>query len=210
MELLAGKKALITGSGRGIGREIALHFARAGADVVLTARNESRLRAVAEEIKTLSRKVLTLPADICQEQQVANLARTVSAEWGALDILVNNAAAFARGNVVDLASSDWDKVINTNLRGAFLVTHYFLKDMIQQQSGTIVMVSSTSGKRADAGGAAYSASKFGLMGLAQSLLYEVRQHNIRVVVVSPSLVDTRVMAYDQIASEGKPNFDSSF
>lgn len=199
---LAGKKALITGGGRGIGREIALHFAEAGMDLVLTSRTKSQLDAVANEVKALGRQVLVVPADVSQEQDVGNLAHLVSQEWGNIDVLVNNAATFARGRVVDLPLKDWDRVINTNLRGVFLVTRAFVPGMIKQKSGTIVMISSTSGKRADPGGSAYCTSKFGLMGFAQSLLYEVRKYNIRVIVVSPSLVDTRVVDYDKVPKEG--------
>ncbi|NIR49974.1 SDR family NAD(P)-dependent oxidoreductase [candidate division KSB1 bacterium] len=202
MSDLKGRKALITGGGRGIGREIALHFARAGLSVVLTARTERQLNDVAKEIEQLGGEVLVIPADVSQESEVERLAETVSKEWGAIDVLVNNAAHFARGKVVDLAVGDWDNVINTNLRGVFLVSRAFLPGMIKQTSGTIVMISSTSGKRADPGGAAYSTSKFGLMGFAQSLLYEVRKHNIRVIVVSPSWVDTRVTDYDSVPREG--------
>ncbi len=199
---LTGKKALITGGGRGIGREIALHFARAGLDLVLTARTKSQLEAVAKEVEEIGRQVLIVPADISQEEEAKSLEKIVSKEMGAIDILVNNAAAFARGHVVDLPVNDWDRVINTNLRGVFLVTKAFLPGMIKQESGTIVMISSTSGKRADPGGAAYAASKFGLMGLSQSLLYEVRKYNIRVMVVSPSLVNTRVVDYEAVPKEG--------
>ncbi|MFQ5824816.1 MAG: SDR family NAD(P)-dependent oxidoreductase [bacterium] len=119
---LSGKIALITGGGRGIGREIALHFARAGMDLVLTSRTKSQLGAVAKEVEQLGRQALMVPADVSQEQDVENLAQVVSKKWGNIDILVNNAAAFARGRVVNLLVNDWDKVINTNLRGVFLVT----------------------------------------------------------------------------------------
>ncbi|MFQ5863761.1 MAG: SDR family oxidoreductase [bacterium] len=199
---LTGKRALITGGGRGIGREIALQFAKAGIDLVLTSRTKSQLDAVAKEVEALGRQVLIVPADISQEREVDNLAQVVSKEWDTIDILVNNAAAFARGRVVNLSVTDWDKVMNTNLRGVFLVTKAFLPGLIKQESGTIVMISSTSGKRADPGGSAYSTSKFGLMGFAQSLLYEVRKYDIRVIVVSPSLVDTRVVDYEKVPKGG--------
>lgn len=198
-----GKKALITGGGRGIGREMALHFARAGMDVALTARTKSQLESVAQEVEQIGRQALSFPADISQEKEVKKLAEFVLEEWGHIDVLVNNAAIFTRGNVVDLSVSEWDKVLHTNLRGVFLVTKAFLPGMIRKEAGSVVMISSTSGKRADAGGSAYSASKFGLMGFAQSLLYEVRRHNIRVIVVSPSMVDTRVVDYDSVAKEGR-------
>lgn len=199
---LTGKKAVITGGGRGIGREIALHFARAGVDVALAARHEDQVQSVAKEAQQHGVQALTFPTDIRDETQVQALANAVKKEWGAADILVNNAASFRRGKVVDLAVEDWDKVIDTNLRAVFLVTKAFLPGMIKQNSGAIVMISSTSGKRADAGGAAYSTSKFGLMGFAQSLLYEVRKHNVRVIVVSPSMVDTQVVDYDSVPAEG--------
>ncbi|MFQ5752677.1 MAG: SDR family NAD(P)-dependent oxidoreductase [bacterium] len=201
MRDLKGKKALITGAGRGIGRELALHFAQAGLDLVLTARTKSQLEAVAKEIRQLNGQVLVVPADISVEKEVANLAQVVGQNWGSIDILVNNAAAFTHGRVVELPVNDWDKVIHTNLRGVFLVTKSFLPGMMKQQSGTIVMISSTSGKRADASSSAYATSKFGLMGFAQ-LLYEVRQYNIRVIVVSPSMVDTRVIDYASVPKGG--------
>ncbi|RMD88301.1 MAG: SDR family NAD(P)-dependent oxidoreductase [Calditrichaeota bacterium] len=203
MQHLKDKKALITGGGRGIGREIALHFARAGLDVVLVARTESQLSSVASEVEALGRKALVVPADISDEKQVEHLAHEVKKHWGHVEILVNNAATFTHGEVVNMSVDEWDKVINTNLRGTFLVTRAFLPGMIKQKSGTIVMISSTSGKRADPGGSAYAASKFGLMGFAQSLLYEVRKHNIRVIVVCPSAVDTRVMNYEKAPFAGK-------
>ena len=199
---LSGKKALVTGGGRGIGREIALHLARAGADVALVARTESQLRKVAEEVEALGRQALVLPADISQDEHVDALAQEVHGRWGAVDLLVNNAAVFARGRVWELPVTDWDRVLNTNLRGVFLVTRAFLPEMLKRKSGTIVMISSTSGKRADPGGAAYSTSKFGLMGFAQSLLYDVRKHNVRVIVVSPSWVDTSVVDPESVAKEG--------
>lgn len=199
---LTGKKALITGAGRGIGREIALHFASAGCDLVLTARTKRELKVVAKEAEAHGPRALVVPADVSKEQDVKNLSHLVSKAWGTIDILVNNAAAFARGHVLELPLKDWDKVLNTNLRGVFLATKAFLPAMIKQKSGTIVMISSTSGKRADPGGAAYCTSKFGLMGFAQSLLYEVRKYNIRVIVVSPSMVDTRVVDYDKTLKEG--------
>jgi 3-oxoacyl-[acyl-carrier protein] reductase len=193
-QTLAGQTALVTGAGSGIGREIALALARSGAAVAIAGRRAERLRAVAGEIDALGASSLSLPADVRDRSAVQQLVATVEREWQHLDILIHNAAAFARGAVVDLDPQAWDDVLATNLTGPFLLTRAALPGMIQRRRGSIVFVSSTSGKRGDAGMSAYSASKFGLMGLAHSLLYEVRPHDIRVIVVSPSAIDTGIAA----------------
>ncbi len=200
---LQGQVALVTGASRGIGRQIALTLAGSGADVVLAARTAVLLEEVAQEVRRLGRRALVVPADVSDAGDVDRLAQTSLREFGKVDIVVNNAAAFGGGPVQELPVSTWDEVMNVNLRGVFLVTRAFLPQMIQRRQGSIVMISSTSGKRADPSGAAYSASKFGLMGLAQSLLYDVRKYNIRVIVISPSAVDTRQLDPDRVPLSGK-------
>lgn len=199
---LTGKVALITGAGRGIGRCIALTLARAGADLAITSRTASQLEGVASEVKTLGREVLAISADISKEGEVSRFVEKTLGRFGKIDILVNNAATFGGASVVDMRTEDWDRIIGTNLRGTFLMTRAVLPSMIGRGEGTIVMVSSTSSKRADPGASAYAASKFGMMGFAMSLLYEVRRHNIRVVVVSPSAVDTRPLPLERIPAGG--------
>jgi 3-oxoacyl-[acyl-carrier protein] reductase len=201
--VLQDQKAVVTGAGRGIGRQIALHLARAGADVVLAARTRPELDQVAAEIRQLGRRALVVPTDVSVDEEVENLAQAALKEFGKIDIVINNAAAFGRGPVQELPVEVWDRVLSVNLRGVFLVTRAFLPQMIQRQEGAIVMISSTSGKRADPGGAAYCTSKFGLMGFAQSLLYDVRRYNIRVIVVSPSAVDTRPVDPKSVPTSGK-------
>ncbi len=198
---LQEKKAVVTGGGRGIGRTIALTLAREGADVAVCARTMADVEKVADEMRQMGRDSLGIRADISRDEDVEALRDRVLEAFGHVDILVNNAAAFAWGHVVDMRVEDWDRVLNTNLRGTFLVTRAFLPAMIERKEGSIVNISSTSGKRGDPGGSAYSASKFGIMGFSHSLLYEAREHNIRVVVVSPSKVDTSV---------GEPNDDGRF
>ncbi len=190
---LSGKRALVTGAGRGIGRLIALRFAEAGADVAVTARTEKEIEAVAREIGDRDRKSFAFAGDISNQDDVSRVANGAIEALGGIDILVNNAAAIARGGVLDVTVEEWDRVMATNLRGVFLMTRSILPAMMEKGEGTIVMVSSTAGKRGDPGWSAYSASKFGLMGLAHSLLYEVRRKGVRVIVVSPSAVDTRPM-----------------
>lgn len=203
MAELDGQTAVITGAGRGIGRQIALRLAQAGADVVLAARTQAELDNVAEEVRRLGCRALVVPTDVSREEDVSRLATAAGEEFGAIDVVVNNAATFGGGPVQELPVAVWDRVLNVNLRGVFLVTRVFLPEMIRRQQGAVVMLSSTSGKRADPRGAAYSASKFGLMGFAQSLLYDVRQYNIRVIVITPSAVDTRPAAPGEVPRSGK-------
>lgn len=188
---LAGKRALVTGAGRGIGRVIALALARAGASVALAARTDAELLAVAGEVEAAGGGALTHPTDVAAEASVHALAKRLADEWGYLDVVVNNAAAFARGVAAEMSLAAWERVIATNLTGPFLVTRATLPLLRKARGGTIVFVSSTAGKRGYAEGSAYAASKHGLMGFAHALLYEVRGDDIRVAVVSPSAVDTR-------------------
>ena len=199
---LEGKVALITGAGRGIGRSIALTLARAGADLAITSRTASQLEGVATEIKSLGKEVVASSTDISKEDEVGGFVKKTLDRFEKIDILVNNAGTFRGAHVVDMPTEDWDRIINTNLRGTFFMTRAVLPSMIERSDGTIVMVSSTSSKRADPGGSAYAASKFGMMGFAMSLLYEVREHNVRVVVVSPSAVDTRPLPTEEIPAGG--------
>jgi 3-oxoacyl-[acyl-carrier protein] reductase len=164
--------------------------------VAVSGRRREPLHGVVRELGEIQAPGRALQADLRDPASVRELVQAAEGDLGPLDILVNNAATFARGDVVELDPERWNDVIATNLTGAFLMTRAVLPGMIRRRSGSIVFVSSTSGKRGDPGMAAYSASKFGLMGLAHSLLYEVRRHDIRVIVVSPSAIDTRPGAPD--------------
>ncbi len=203
MGLLQDRIALVTGAGRGIGRVIALTFAHEGADVAIASRTASELKSVAKEIEALGRRALTVTVDVSSEKAVHTLVMRTLTAFGHIDILVNNAADFVHVPVIEMPVKDFDRVIHTNLRGPFLLSRAVLPSMIERKQGTIVMISSTSGKRANPESSAYSASKFGLMGFSEALLREVRQHNIRVIVVSPSAVDTRVLEDSKIAEGGK-------
>jgi len=189
-QTLAGQTALVTGAGSGIGRAIALALADAGAAVALAGRRPAPLRTVADTIAARGGRTLVLPADVRQRAAGPALVAAIEGEWEHLDIVVHNAAAFAPGAVVDVDPQAWDDVLATNLTGPFLLSRAALPGMIRRRCGSLVFIASTSGKRGDAGMAAYCASKFGLMGLAHSLLYEVRPHDVRVIVVSPSAIDT--------------------
>lgn len=183
---LSGKVALVTGGSRGIGKHIAEALQLAGGTVLITGRDSARLEEAAADIGDDCR---TYVCDQRDAQAIKKLAADVAADFGPLDILVNNAGVVEFGTSVSDTSPDtWNEVIETNLTGVFLTTQAFLSGMITREHGDIFMIGSTRGKVGDAGWAAYCASKFGLQGFSQSLLQEVRGHNIRVFVLNPGTV----------------------
>ncbi len=185
---LTGRIAVVTGGSRGIGTHIARALVAAGATVAITGRRTETLAAVAQSLGDRCRPYV---CDQRDPEAIRNLARAVGTELGAADILVNNAAAVKLGtHVVDLPLEVWTKMIETNLTGVFLTTQAFLPGMIAKGRADIFMISSMSGKKGDPGAAAYATTKFGLQGFSQALMYEVRKHNIRVMVLNPSSVDT--------------------
>lgn len=184
---LKNKSAVVTGGSRGIGLHIAEALHDAGASVAITGRNASTLQSAVEKI---GERCTPYVCDQRDPDNIRDMAAAVMAHSGAPDILVNNAGCMRFGTVLDLPIDTWNAVIETNLTGVFLTTQAFLAGMVEKGRGDIFMISSMSGKKGDPGGAAYSASKFGLQGFAQALLYEVRKDNIRVMVLNPSSVDT--------------------
>lgn len=185
--LLKNRNAVVTGGSRGIGLHIAEALHDAGASVSITGRNASTLQSAVEKI---GERCTPYVCDQRDPDNIRDMAAAVMAHSGAPDILVNNAGCMRFGTVLDLPIDTWNAVIETNLTGVFLTTQAFLAGMVEKGRGDIFMISSMSGKKGDPGGAAYSASKFGLQGFAQALLYEVRKDNIRVMVLNPSSVDT--------------------
>jgi len=184
---MKGKVAVVTGASRGLGFFVAREFAGAGARVVLTGRNAAALERAAARIEGA---VFPEVCDHAVEASIDSFARRVIEARGAPDILVNNAGALPRpAPVAELPAAEWRRVIDTNLTGVFLTTRAFLPGMIARGSGEIVMIASTSGLRADAGSAAYNASKFGLRGFSGALTREVRRQGIRVSVLCPSRID---------------------
>ncbi|MCG3199432.1 MAG: SDR family NAD(P)-dependent oxidoreductase [Candidatus Omnitrophica bacterium] len=186
-EMLMDKLALVTGGSRGIGRHIAAALHSAGCKVVITGRHPQTLEAAAKEIGT---NCVPIPCDQRDAGRIDAMAQSVLTSHGPPDILVNNAGLYRGSPVADMTLEAWNEVIETNLTGVFLTTRAFLPGMIARGRGDIFMISSMSGKKGDPGTSAYNASKFGLQGFSQALLYEVRRHNIRVMVLNPSSVDT--------------------
>jgi 3-oxoacyl-[acyl-carrier protein] reductase len=188
---LSGKIALVTGAGRGIGREIALTLAAAGAAIAVNDYSgEDVCQAVVAEIAALGVEAACFMGDVGDEQSVAAMVDRVEAELGPLGIVVNN-AGITRDNVVMLMTPDeFDSVVRTHLRGTFLVSKAAARKMLRRREGAIVNVSSVVGRRGNAGQANYAAAKAGIIGLTKSLAKELGPRTIRVNAVAPGYVDT--------------------
>jgi 3-oxoacyl-[acyl-carrier protein] reductase len=183
--------ALVTGAGRGIGREIALALAAAGADVAINDfSGEDACAAVVGEVEALGRKALCVMGDVGDEEAVDAMVERVEQELGPLQIVVNN-AGITRDNVVVMMTPDhWDAVIRTHLRGTFLVSKAASRRMMRRRQGAIVNISSVVGRRGNAGQANYAAAKAGIIGLTKSLAKELGARSIRVNAIAPGYIDT--------------------
>ena len=187
---LKSKVAIVTGASKGIGRAIALSLAKAGMSVALAARARKGLEAVAKEIERAGGTCMTIPTDVSVESQVAHLIAETTTKFGRVDVLVNNAGYGVFANIIDADVKDFDGMMQVNLRGVFLCSKAVLPYMFKQHAGDIINISSLAGKNSFVGGAMYSASKWGLIGFARSLMLEVREHNVRVVTICPGSVNT--------------------
>jgi len=191
---LAEKVAIVTGGGRGIGRATALLFAREGADVVVVARTPSEVEAVAEEVRALSRRALAVPTDLSKEAQIDAMVRRALAEFGRVDVLVNNAGTNANDTVVGMATETWRYVLGVNLDAAFFACRAVLPAMIKQRSGVVVNVTSRAAKVGRIKRSAYCAAKAGLGAFGMALAKEVEEYGIRVNTLLPGPVDTKMYA----------------
>lgn len=189
-ESLRESVAIVTGASKGIGKSIALSLAASGSKIVLASRNQEELDALAKEIRARGGTSLGVPTDVSDEVQVLRLVKMTMAEFGRIDVLVNNAGYAVISKIVDADVKDYDGMMNVNLRGPFLCSKAVLPSMIQQKRGAIINIASLAGKNAFAGGAIYSATKWGLLGFSRSLMLEVREYNIRIVTICPGSVNT--------------------
>ena len=191
---LDGKRAIVTGmskSGGGIGRAIALALASAGADVAVTGHSSlDAAQAVACEIEAQGRAALAAQCDVTDAASVENIVGRVLTTWGSLDIVVNNAGTTRDGLLLRMSEDDWDTVLDSNLKGAFLMTRAALKPMIKQRRGKIVNITSVMGLMANPGQANYSASKAGLIGFTRTTAKEVASRSIQVNAVAPGFIET--------------------
>ena len=189
--LFNGDVALITGAGRGIGRAIALCFAREGARTLLTGRDMARLERVALEIRAAGRDAAAFSLDVTQDDEPAHVVNEVIATWGQIDLLVNNAGVITYDTPVWATTVEqWDEVMNTNLRGMHLVCRAVIPHMMQRERGVIINIGSSSGRRPDSEYGAYATSKWGVVGYTVSLAHSLRPHGIRVNGINPDWVDT--------------------
>jgi 3-oxoacyl-[acyl-carrier protein] reductase len=188
------KTAIITGSGRGIGRETAILLAKYGVNVVVCSRTDSEVNSVKEEIEKVNSKssVVGVKCDVSVSYQVNSLIQLTIEKFGDIDILVNNAGVVFNKKLIDTSEKEWNQTINTNLRGAFLFTKAVLPTMIAKRSGVIINVNSGAGKVGFSNLSAYCASKFGLSGLAESVSLEVDRYNIRLMTVFLGQVATNM------------------
>jgi 3-oxoacyl-[acyl-carrier protein] reductase len=186
MDSLAGKVALVTGAGRGIGRAIAIALAKGGCDVCITARSIDQLLDVQKEIYAVKGKAVPIQADLTRDDDLESLVQSC----GPVDFLINNAGWGKRAPVLRSKIEDWDQTFRLNLRAPMILAQKFLPAMIEKGAGAVINIGSVSGKSGEANGAAYSASKFGLIGFTESLYEEVREHGIKVTVILPGFVDT--------------------
>lgn len=204
MENLTGKNALITGAGKGIGKAMALALASEGVNIGLMARTTADLEAVAAQVQALGVKAVIATADVADINSVNTAVDHLKAELGSFDILINNAGTSTFGGFLELDPARWEEIIRINLLGVYYVTRAVLPGMIERKAGDIINISSTAGQRGAAVTSAYSASKFGLIGLSESLMQEVRKHNIRVSTLTPSTIATD-LAIDLKLTDGNPD-----
>lgn len=192
MMKLENKVAIVTGSGRGIGKETAVLLAKEGCSVVITARTHEEINETAKEIIKNGGVAFAVKADMCNSKDVRSLVKKTISKLGTIDILVNNAGILIKKPLIETSEKEWDSLIDTNLKGAFLCTKEVLPFMTKQKSGTIVNISSGAGRRGVAGLAAYCASKFGVIGLTESVAKEAVKDNVRVYAICPGLVATQM------------------
>lgn len=188
---MRGISALVTGGSKGIGYGIAEAIARAGGNVVICARNEDEVREAAAALDSLGDgRAIGVRCDMRSEDEVRSLVERTVSELGRIDVLVNNAGVGRFGPVDELSSDDWHAVIETNLNGVFYASHAAIPHMKKAGSGFIINIGSLAGKNPMPGGAAYNASKFGLLGFSEAMMLDVRHAGIRVTCVMPGSVAT--------------------
>jgi 3-oxoacyl-[acyl-carrier protein] reductase len=187
---LANRVAIVTGSGQGIGREIALLLAERGASVVVSDINEVTAKAVAAEVESKNVKSIAVTANVASAAEVNKLVEQALSSFGHVDILVNNAGITKDNLLMRMSEADWDLVLSINLKGAFLCTQAVIRHMMRQRWGRIVNIASVVGITGNAGQANYAASKAGLIGLTKTTAREVASRGITVNAVAPGFIDT--------------------
>ncbi len=187
---ISNKVAIVTGSGRGIGRAIALRLAEAGANVVVN--DVEPVEAVVGEIKALGRQALPVLADVSSSSEVERLVEETIAAYGRIDILVNNAGIARDQLLLRMTEEEWDSVLAVGLKSVFLCTRAVLKYMVKQRSGRIISISSITGVMGNPGQANYAAAKAGIIGFTRTIAKEVASRGITVNAIAPGFIDTEM------------------
>ena len=200
---LKNKNAFITGAGKGIGKAIAIALAKEGVNVILVSRTQADVDQLAAETNNLGVKSLALSADVSDINSINSAVEKALAEFKSIDILINSAGIASFGKFLELEPEAWERIIQVNLMGTYYTTRAIIPNMIERQTGDIINISSTAGLNGNALTSAYSASKFAVLGLTDSLMQEMRKHNIRVTALTPSTVATD-MAKDLNLTDGNP------
>jgi 3-oxoacyl-[acyl-carrier protein] reductase len=194
MAQLANQITVVTGAGRGIGRAIALKFAAEGADVACVSRTVENSERVAADVRALGRKAWGLAVDVSDANAVNTAAEKILAEAGRVDVLVNNAGVTRDGLLMRMSEVDWDTVLDTNLKGAFLFTKAFARAFAKQRAGRIINLASVIGLIGNAGQANYAASKAGLIGFTQSVARELAGRGVTCNAIAPGFIETDMTA----------------
>lgn len=193
MKLLDNKSAIVTGATRGIGRSIAVEFAKQGANVAFTySSSVDAAKALEEELKTYGVKAIGYQSNAADFDAAQELAKTVHKEFGAIDILVNNAGITKDNLLMRISEADFDKVIEVNLKSVFNLTKAVIRPMMKQRSGSIINMSSVVGLKGNAGQANYAASKAGIVGFSKSVALELGSRNVRSNVIAPGFIETEM------------------
>lgn len=193
MYLLKGKVAIITGASRGIGRAIALRFAQQGADIVFTYNSsEEKAKLLEEELKGFAVKAVAMKSDAANYLAAEELIKTVSEQFGRIDIVVNNAGITRDGLLMRMSEQNWDEVISTNMKSVFNITKAVQRVLLKQRSGSIINISSVVGLSGNAGQANYAASKAGVNGFTKSIAKELGSRNIRCNAIAPGFIETEM------------------
>lgn len=204
MQNLKGKTALVTGGGRGLGKAVALALAAEGVNVAITGRNENNLKSVVAEIESKGVKSSYSVFDVTDKKQVFTSLEKLQNDFGKFDILINNAGIAAFGGILEMDDEQWEDIVKTNLFGPYYVVKAVVPGMVEKKSGDVVNISSTAGLKGNALTSAYSASKFGLIGMSESMMLELRKQNIRVTTLTPSTISTDMAKTDLKITDGNP------
>jgi NAD(P)-dependent dehydrogenase (short-subunit alcohol dehydrogenase family) len=188
----AGKNVIVTGAGQGIGRAIAVRFAAEGAELMLVGRRREPLEQTVQDIEADGGRAFVHPADVSDAEQVRDAVAEVVSRWGRIDVLVNNAGVAEEVPFLEIEDASWDRVLATNLRGAFLMAQAVAKEQVATGGGSIIHIASIDASGGDGPYASYNASKAGLLGLNRTMAFELGPHGIRVNCVSPGFTHTEM------------------